>query len=121
MKARVPVYHEDGSVTYQRVDTTPGRLFLGNYLPKHYKMPYELVNQVMTSNEISSLVDDVYRHCGQNDGHHHHLICSSCGLTITVEGPAIENWTEKVAKENGFSEVSHKVDIFGVCKSCRKK
>ncbi len=67
VKARVPVYHEDGSVTYQRVETTPGRLFLGNYLPKHYKMPYELVNQVMTSNEISALVDDVYRHCGQKE------------------------------------------------------
>jgi Fur family ferric uptake transcriptional regulator len=65
--------------------------------------------------------ETLYRHCGQNDGHHHHLICSKCGLTITVEGPAIESWTEKVAKENGFSEVSHKVDIFGVCKSCRRK
>ncbi|MDA2993167.1 MAG: transcriptional repressor [Actinomycetota bacterium] len=65
--------------------------------------------------------ETLYRHCGQNDGHHHHLICNKCGLTITVEGPAIENWTEKVAKENGFSEVSHKVDIFGVCKGCRRK
>jgi Fur family ferric uptake transcriptional regulator len=65
--------------------------------------------------------ETLYRHCGQNDGQHHHLICSKCGLTITVEGPAIENWTEKVAKENGFSEVSHKVDIFGLCKSCKKK
>ena len=65
--------------------------------------------------------ETLYRHCGQNDGHHHHLICNNCGLTITVEGPAIENWTDKVAKENGFSEVSHKVDIFGVCKSCKKK
>ncbi|MDA2996526.1 MAG: transcriptional repressor [Actinomycetota bacterium] len=65
--------------------------------------------------------ETLYRHCGQNDGHHHHLICNKCGLTITVEGPAIENWTDKVAKENGFSEVSHKVDIFGVCKNCRKK
>lgn len=67
IKARVPVYHEDGSITYQRVDTTPGRLFLGNYLPKHFKMPYELINQVMTSNEISALVDMVYRHCGQKE------------------------------------------------------
>ena len=65
--------------------------------------------------------ETLYRHCGQNDGHHHHLICNKCGLTITVEGPAIENWTDKVAKENGFSEVSNKVDIFGVCKNCRKK
>jgi DNA-directed RNA polymerase subunit beta' len=67
IKAREPVYHEDGSVTYQRVDTTPGRMFLGNYLPKHFKMPYELINQVMTSNEINSLVDMVYRHCGQKE------------------------------------------------------
>jgi len=65
--------------------------------------------------------ETLYRHCGQNEGHHHHLICSTCGLTITVEGPVIEDWTEKVAKENGFREVSHKVDIFGVCKSCAKK
>ena len=65
--------------------------------------------------------ETLYRHCGQNDGHHHHLICSECGLTITVEGPTIESWTEKVAKENGFSEISHKVDIFGLCKKCSKK
>jgi Fur family ferric uptake transcriptional regulator len=65
--------------------------------------------------------ETLYRHCGQNDGHHHHLICSECGLTITVEGPAIESWTEKVAREKGFSEISHKVDIFGLCKKCSKK
>lgn len=65
--------------------------------------------------------ETLYRHCGQGEGHHHHLICQECGLTITVEGPAIENWTAEVAKENGFREVSHQVDIFGLCKSCYKK
>jgi Fur family ferric uptake transcriptional regulator len=65
--------------------------------------------------------ETLYRHCGQGEGHHHHLICRDCGLTITVRGPAIENWTEEVAKLNGFREVSHKVDIFGLCKSCHKK
>lgn len=64
--------------------------------------------------------ETLYRHCGQNDGHHH-LICSTCGFTITVEGSAIEDWTEKVAKENGLSEVSYKVDIFGVCQNCEKR
>ena len=67
IKARVPVYQEDGIVSYQRVETTPGRLFIGNYLPKHFKMPFELINQVMTSNEINALVDSVYRHCGQKE------------------------------------------------------
>ena len=67
IKARVPVYAEDGSVTYQRVDTTPGRLMIGSYLPKHFKMPFELVNQVLTQNEINALIDMVYRHCGQKE------------------------------------------------------
>ena len=65
--------------------------------------------------------ETLYRHCGQNMGHHHHLICRECGLTITVEGPAIESWTEKMSEENGFKDVSHKVEIFGLCKNCFKK
>jgi Fur family ferric uptake transcriptional regulator len=65
--------------------------------------------------------ETLYRHCGQNEGHHHHLMCRKCGLTITVEGPALENWAEKIAKENGFQDVSHTVDIVGICKNCRKK
>ena len=64
--------------------------------------------------------ETLYRHCGQGEGHHHHLICRACGLTITVEGPAIELWAEKMAKNNGFKDVSHQVDIFGLCKACHK-
>ncbi len=63
----------------------------------------------------------IYRKCGQKEGHHHHLICRQCGITITVDGPTIENWTEKIAKENGFREVSHTLDIFGICKNCYRK
>jgi Fur family ferric uptake transcriptional regulator len=64
--------------------------------------------------------ETLYRHCGQGEGHHHHLICRACGLTITVEGPAIESWAEKMAKDNGFKDVSHQVDVFGLCKACHK-
>ncbi len=59
-----------------------------------------------------------YRNCGQSEGHHHHLICRKCGLTITIEGPAIETWTHKTAQANGFREVGHRVEIFGICKNC---
>ena len=60
----------------------------------------------------------LYRHCGQRTGHHHHVVCRSCGLTIEVEGPAVEAWTQAIAKENGFTDVSHTLDIFGVCARC---
>ena len=60
----------------------------------------------------------LYRHCGQRTGHHHHVVCRSCGLTVEVEGPAVEAWTQAIAKENGFTDVSHTLDIFGVCARC---
>lgn len=58
----------------------------------------------------------LYRRCGQ--GHHHHLVCRSCGATVEVDGPAVERWAEKVAAENGYSDVSHTLEIFGTCSAC---
>lgn len=58
----------------------------------------------------------VYRRC--STGHHHHLVCRSCGRTVEVEGPAVESWTDKISSENGFSDVHHTLEIFGLCASC---
>ncbi|HZD89883.1 MAG TPA: DNA-directed RNA polymerase subunit beta', partial [Pseudolabrys sp.] len=46
---------------------TPGRVVLGNVLPKHAKVPFDVVNRPMTKREISSMIDTVYRHCGQKE------------------------------------------------------
>lgn len=67
INARIPVYHEDGVVRHTRVETTPGRMLLGQLLPKNPKISYQLANQLLTSKEIGSLVDVVYRHCGQKE------------------------------------------------------
>ncbi|MGH3499136.1 MAG: Fur family transcriptional regulator [Nocardioidaceae bacterium] len=57
-----------------------------------------------------------YRLC--SSGHHHHLVCRTCGRTIEVEGPAVERWARRVASEHGFAEVSHTLEIFGTCADC---
>jgi len=67
INARVSVIQEDGTPVFKRVETTPGRVLLGEILPKHPKIGFNLVNQVLTSKEIGNLVDIVYRHCGQKD------------------------------------------------------
>jgi DNA-directed RNA polymerase subunit beta' len=48
-------------------DTTPGRVMLGQVLPKNPKISFEVVNKLMTKREISNLIDTVYRHCGQKE------------------------------------------------------
>lgn len=60
--------------------------------------------------------ETAYRRC--SNGHHHHLVCRSCGRTVEVSGPAVERWATAVASDNGFREVSHDLEIFGTCSSC---
>lgn len=62
----------------------------------------------------------VYRRC-PTESHHHHLVCRSCGRSVEVEGPEVEAWATAVAAEHGFTEVSHTVEVFGVCGSCARK
>ncbi|WP_415976501.1 Fur family transcriptional regulator [Rhodococcus sp. 077-4] len=60
--------------------------------------------------------ESVYRRC--SSGHHHHLVCRSCGFTVEVEGPTVEKWSQSVAESNGFTDVSHTIEIFGTCSQC---
>lgn len=61
--------------------------------------------------------ESVYRACAST-AHHHHLVCRSCGRTVEIGGPAVERWAESVATEHGFTDISHTVEIFGVCPQC---
>ena len=40
---------------------------LGQVLPRNPKVPFDLVNKLMTKREISGMIDTVYRHCGQKE------------------------------------------------------
>ena len=61
--------------------------------------------------------ESLYRAC-QSPGHHHHLICRSCGLTVEIQGNDVEEWAHRTAAQNGFTEAAHIVDIFGLCAAC---
>jgi Fur family transcriptional regulator, ferric uptake regulator len=62
--------------------------------------------------------EHLYRRC--SEGHHHHLVCRSCGSTVEVEGPTVESWATKVATAHGYVNVSHTVEIFGTCPDCAR-
>ncbi len=58
---------EDGNTVRRWYDTTPGRVVLGEVLPRHPKVSFDSVNKLMTKREISNMIDTVYRHCGQKE------------------------------------------------------
>src|SRR5881227_612304 len=58
---------ETGKVSRRWIETTAGRVMLGNVLPKSPKISYDIINKLMTKREISGVIDQVYRHCGQKE------------------------------------------------------
>uniref|UniRef100_UPI0015771FEE DNA-directed RNA polymerase subunit beta' n=1 Tax=Sphingomonas bacterium TaxID=1895847 RepID=UPI0015771FEE len=65
--SRVPQTDETGKQYMKRVDTTPGRMLLGETLPKSSKVPFETVNRLLTKKDVGDVIDEVYRHTGQKE------------------------------------------------------
>ncbi len=65
--SRVPQVDENGTEFMLRVETTPGRMLMGECLPKSHKVPFSVVNRLLTKKDIGDVIDEVYRHTGQKD------------------------------------------------------
>lgn len=61
--------------------------------------------------------ETLYRHC-ESEHHHHHLVCTKCGATVEIEGSEVEQWANRVAKENGYTLEGHTAEVFGLCPKC---
>ena len=62
---RAKYYDEELNLFHKRVVTTPGRVLISQVLPKSDKVTFDLVNRILNAKIVTSLVDDVYRKCGQ--------------------------------------------------------
>jgi len=77
-----------------------------------------VVHRLVTSDEFArfELAEDL-------TGHHHHLICSSCGsmadFTISPElEKALDKAFARVASDVGFHAEHHRLDLLGHCADC---
>ena len=85
----------------------------------------ETVSRNLTALAGSGEVDQIrnaegetlYRRCDAHS-HHHHLVCRSCGTTVEVSAAPLETWVARISQENGFTDVEHTAELFGLCASC---
>ena len=80
---------------------------------------YRTLNSLVADGLADALVnagESLFRDCSKD--HHHHLICNGCGIAVEIEAKQAETWATKVAKDHGFTQVTHTIDIFGTCKAC---
>ncbi|MFO1012421.1 MAG: DNA-directed RNA polymerase subunit beta' [Caulobacteraceae bacterium] len=66
-KIKARFFEDDGKGNRIRrvVDSTPGRMKIASLLPQHPAIGHRLLERNLTKKEVGSLIDVVYRHCGQ--------------------------------------------------------
>src|SRR6266581_6329431 len=76
-----------------------------------------VVNRVITKEDFAR-----YELAEELTEHHHHLVCSSCGLVRDlhpdVDAERLMNKAMHRASEQGFIPATHRLDIVGLCADC---
>ncbi len=67
IRARMETIDAGGNIIRSVVVTTAGRMMIGQILPKHPNVPFDLINKQLTKKSVSDVIDMVYRHCGQKE------------------------------------------------------
>jgi Fur family ferric uptake transcriptional regulator len=52
-------------------------------------------------------------------GHHHHLICTSCGNVEELDEKAVAPLAEAIVRTRGFRVDHAALDFYGICRACR--
>jgi len=58
---------------------------------------------------------------GHGHRHHDHLVCQVCSKLIDTVNPEIEKLQDDLCKKFDFIPTSHRLQIFGICKECKRK
>ncbi|UCF69705.1 MAG: transcriptional repressor [candidate division WOR-3 bacterium] len=56
-----------------------------------------------------------------SSAHHDHLVCNKCGRIIEFENDKIEKLQKDVARNYDFLVSAHRLELYGLCKKCRRK
>lgn len=53
--------------------------------------------------------------------HHDHIICSGCGRTSEFNRPDVDGLIEKIACDESYCHLDHKLVVYGLCADCRRR
>jgi DNA-directed RNA polymerase subunit beta' len=107
IKARYTQLDAEGKEYSKVYETTPGRMKIGELLPRSKNISLDLCNKLLTKREISRMIDAVYRHCGQKEsvifcdrvmalGFHHAF---KAGISFGKDDMVIPETKEKLVQE----------------------
>ena len=53
-------------------------------------------------------------------GHHHHVVCASCGQAVEIPDSGLQRVTAEIARTTGFVLEEHRLELFGLCPACQR-
>jgi Fur family ferric uptake transcriptional regulator len=100
------------------------------YEQLHSRYPYANISTVYRTLELlkklnlvteTNLGEGYVRYHVAEKGHHHHLVCHSCGKTIDLEEFALHPLKDALLQKYGFAADLRHLAISGECRACRRK
>jgi len=64
---RFETVDEKGNKKTEKYKSTAGRFILSSVLPKNHKIKFSLVDRILSKKDVSEIIDNVYRYCGQKE------------------------------------------------------
>jgi len=59
--------------------------------------------------------------CGDPRMHHHHAVCTRCGVVVPVGACGVDARLRAAERETNFQMTGHRLEYFGVCPSCQTR
>lgn len=121
--------------------TGPRKAILGILVSEHGPFSAEDIHQRLPAGEcdlvtvyrsLTAMEElNVVRRCDFGDGtyrfefnladhHHHHIICRVC-RSVKVIDLCVADALERMARQMGYTNVTHMLEIFGTCPECQGK
>ena len=100
------------------------------YEQLHNRYSYSNISTVYRTLELLKKLDLVtetdfgegrVRYHVAEKGHHHHLVCHSCGKIMDLDESAIYPLKENLLQEYGFDADLRHLAVSGECSGCRRK
>ena len=55
-----------------------------------------------------------------SERHHHHITCLKCGVIACIDCPVNHHFMEEI-NHHGYELIRHKVELYGLCASCKNR
>ncbi len=113
------LHHADGHISAEEI-----------YQELHNRYPYANISTVYRTLELLKKLNLVtetdfgegrVRYHVAEKGHHHHLVCRSCGKIVDLKESALYSLRETLLRDYSFEADLRHLAIPGRCESCRQK